>query len=98
MQIMNKRIRKKHMPRFNLALLGFNCVKLEHVLGHKINHKIKRSLINRRVREYRKEPKNTKMIELTDSMLEKIWMVAVEQSFHPMDYYENKSMEDSINE
>ena len=95
---MNKRIRKKHMPRFNLALLGFNCVKLERVVGHKIDHKIKRALINARFREYRKEPKNTKMIELTDSMLEKIWMAVVEQSFHPMGYYENKSMEDSINE
>ena len=95
---MNKRIRKKHMPRFNLALLGFNCVKLERIVGHEIDHKIKRSLINRRFREYRKEPKNTKMIELMDGMLEKMWITAVEQSFHPMDYYENKSMEDSINE
>lgn len=95
---MNKRIRKKHMPRFNLALLGFNCVKLERVVGHKIDHKIKRSLINRRFREYRKEPKNTEMIELMDGMLEKMWIIAVEQSFHPMGYYENKSMEDSINE
>lgn len=95
---MNKRIRKKHMPRFNLALLGFNCVKLERVVGRKIDHKIKRSLINRRFREYRKEPKNTEMIELMDGMLEKMWIIAVEQSFHPMGYYENKSMEDSINE
>ncbi len=95
---MNKRIRKKHMPRFNLALFEINCVKLEHVLGHKIDHKIKRSLMNRWFREYHKEPKNTEMIELTTNLLEKIWMVAVEQSFYPMDYYENKSMEDGINE
>lgn len=95
---MNKRIRKKHMPRFNLRLLGFSFFELEQALGHDIDHKIKRSLTNHRLREYHKEPKNTEMIELTTSLLEKIWMVAVEQSFHPMDYYENKSMEDSINE
>lgn len=98
---MNKRIKKKHTPRFNLGLLGFSFfkdAKLEQILGHKIDHKIQRSLINRRFREYRKEPKNTMMIDLTKYMFEKIWLTSVEQSFHPMDYYENKSMEESINE
>lgn len=98
---MNKRIKKKHMPRFNLGLLGssfFKDMKLEQVLGHKIDHKIQRSLINRRFREYRKEPKNTEMIEFTKDLLEKIWLASIEQSFYPMDYYENKSMEESINE
>lgn len=95
---MNKRIKKKHMSRFNLRLLGFSFFELEQALGHDIDHKIKRSLANRRFREYRKEPKNTGMINFTKDLLEKIWMTAVEQSFHPMDYYENKSMEESINE
>ena len=98
---MNKRIKKKHMPRFNLGLLGSSFskdMKLEQVLGHKIDHKIQRSLINRRFREYRKEPKNTEMIEFTKDLLEKIWLASIEQSFYPMDYYENKSMEESINE
>lgn len=98
---MNKRIKKKHMPRFNLGLLGSSYAKdvnLEQVLGHKIDHKIQRALINRRFREYRKEPKNTGMIDFTKDLLEKIWLASIEQSFHPMDYYENKSMEESINE
>ena len=95
---MNKRIKKKHMPRFNLGLLGFSFYELEKALGHDIDHKIKRSLTNRRFREYRKKPKNTEMIKLITDMFEKIWLASVEQSFHPMDYYENKSMEDSINE
>ena len=95
---MNKRIKKKHMPRFNLRLLGFSFYELEKALGHDIDHKIKRSLTNRRFREYRKKPKNTEMIKLITDMFEKIWLASVEQSFHPMDYYENKSMEDSINE
>ena len=95
---MNKRIKKKHKPYFNLGLLGSNFakdVKLENDLGHKIDHKIHRSLINRRFREYRKEPKNTEMIEFTKDLLEKLWLASVEQSFHPMDYYENKSMEEN---
>lgn len=95
---MNKRIKKKHNPRFNLRLLGFSFFELEQALGHEIDHKIKRALINRRFREYRKEPKNTEMINFTKDILEKIWLTAVDQSFYPMDYYENKSMEDSINE
>jgi enolase len=98
---MNKRIKKKHKPYFNLGLLGSSFakdVKLENDLGHKIDHRIHRSLINRRFREYRKEPKNTEMIDFTKDLLEKLWLASVEQSFHPMDYYENKSMEESINE
>ena len=95
---MNKRIKKKHNPRFNLRLLGFSFFDVEQVLGHDIEHKIKRSLINHRFREYRKEPKNAEMIELTTSMLKKMWLDSIEQSFYPMDYYENKSMEEDINE
>lgn len=90
---MNKRIRKKHNPRFNLRLLGFSFYELEKVLGNSIDHKIKRSLTNCRLREYRREPKNTKMIELTTNMFEKMWMASIEQSFYPMDYFENKSQE-----
>ena len=93
--MMNKRIRKKHNPRFNIRLLMevYNFYELEKVLGHGIDHKIKRSLTNRRLREYRREPKNTKMIELTTNMFEKMWMASIEQSFYPMDYFENKSQE-----
>lgn len=92
---MNKRIKKKHNPRFSLKALGFSFSELEQVLGHDIDHKIKRLLANRRYHERRKKPKNTGMIELTTGMLEKIWIVEVEQSFHPiMDYYENKSKEE----
>lgn len=94
----NKRIKKKHNPRFNLRLLGFSFYELEKALGHEIDHKIKRALMNRRFREYRKEPKNTGMIDFTKDLLEKMWLASIEQSFHPMDYYENKSMEESINE
>jgi hypothetical protein len=90
---MNKRIRKKHTPRFNLRLLGFSFYELEKALGHGIDHKIKRSLTNRRLRKYRREPKNTKMIELTTNMFEKMWMASIEQSFYQMDYFENKSQE-----
>ena len=92
---MNKRIKKKHNPRFNFRLIVFSFFELEQVLGHDIDHKIKRSLINRRFREYRKEPKNTEMIDFTKDLLGKIWMDSVEQSFHPMDYYENESMEEN---
>ena len=95
---MNKRIKKKHNPRFNFRLLVFSFFELEQSMGCDINHKIKRSLINRRFREYRKEPKNTEMIDFTKDLLEKLWLASVEQSFHPMDYYENKSMEESNNE
>lgn len=91
--MMNKRIRKKHKPRFNLRLLGLSFFKLEQALGHGIDHKIKRALINRRLREYRREPKNTKMIEITTDIFEKMWMASIEQSFYPMDYFENKSQE-----
>lgn len=94
---MNKRIKKKHKPRFNLGLLGLSFVKLEQALGHDIDHKIKRALINRRFREYRKEPKNTETIDFSKDMLEKMLISSVKQSFHPIDYYENKSMEGKYN-
>ena len=60
---MNKRIKKKHNPRFYFSLIVFSFFELEQTLGHDIDHKIKRSLINRRFREYSKEPKNTEMID-----------------------------------
>ena len=92
---MNKRIKKKQMTRFNLRVLGFSFFELEQVLGHDIDHKIKRSLTNRRYHEYRKEPKNTEMAEFTTSMLEEM-MLLIDKSFYPMmDYYENESEETS---
>lgn len=95
---MNKRIKKKHKPRFNLRALGFSFFELERVLEHDIDHKIKRSLTNRRYREHRKEPKNTEMVEFTTSMLEEM-ILLIDKSFYPiMDYYENKSMEETNNE
>lgn len=81
---MNKRIKKKRKPRFNLRLLGFSFFELEQVLGHEIDHKIKKSLANRRYREYRKELKNGEMVELTTSMLEEMWLASIKQSFYPM--------------
>lgn len=96
---MNKRIRKKHKPRFNLGLLYLsNFRKLENIIGHEIDHKIKRSMQNNIKREYRKEPKNSRMIEITRDVLERIMFASIEQSFYPMDYFENKSMEVSLNE
>jgi hypothetical protein len=61
---MNKLIRKKHNPYFSISSLMFvfNFYELEKVLGHSINHKIKRSLTNRRMRKYRKEKRNTCVI------------------------------------
>ena len=95
---MNKRIKKKHKPRFNLRVLGFSFFELERVLGHDIDHKIKRALTNRRYREHRKEPKTTEMAEFTTSMLEEM-MLLIDKSFYPMmDYYENESMEEISNE
>lgn len=95
---MNKRIKKKHKLRFNLRALGFSFFELEQVLGHDIDHKIKRSLTNRRYREYRKEPKTTEMAEFTTSMLEEM-MLLIDKSFYPMmDYYENESMEEISDE
>ena len=81
---MNKRIKKQRKPRFNLRLLGFSFFELEQVLGHEIDHKIKKSLANRRYREYRKELKNGEMVELTTSMLEEMWLASIKQSFYPM--------------
>ena len=95
---MNKRIKKKRKPRFNLRVLGYSFFELERVLEHDIDHKIKRSLTNRRYREHRKEPKNTEMVEFTTSMLEEM-MLLIDKSFYPMmDHYENKSMEEISDE
>ena len=96
---MNKRIRKKHRPRFNLSLLDLSSFhKLENIVGHTIDHKIKRSMQNDTKRKYRKEPKNSQMIEITRDVLKRIMFASIEQSFYPMDYFENKSMEESLNE
>jgi hypothetical protein len=77
-------------------VLGYGFFGLERVLGHDIDHKIKRALTNRRYREHRKEPKNTKMVEF--SMLEEM-MLLIDKSFYPMmDHYENESMEETSNE
>ena len=95
---MNKRIKKKRKPRFNLRALGYSFFELEQVLEHDIDHKIKRALTNRRYREHRKEPKNTEMVEFTTSMLEEM-MLLIDKSFYPMmDHYENESMEETSNE
>lgn len=95
---MNKRIKKKRMPRFNLRVIGYSFFELERVLEHDIDHKIKRSLSNRRYRESRKEPNNNEMVEFTTSMLEEM-MLLIDKSFYPMmDYYENESMEEISNE
>ena len=92
---MNKRIKKKRKPRFNLRALGYSFFELERVLEHDIDHKIKRALTNRRYREHRKEPKNTEMVEFTTSMLEEM-MLLIDKSFYPMmDYYENELEETS---
>ena len=95
---MNKRIKKKRKPRFNLRVLGYSFFELERVLEHDIDHKIKRALTNRRYREHRKEPKNSEMVEFTTSMLEEM-MLLIDKSFYPMmDHYENKSMEEISDE
>ena len=95
---MNKRIKKKRMPRFNLRVLGYSFFELEQTLGHNIDHKIKRSLTNRRYREHRKEPKTTEMVEFTTSMMEEM-MLLIDKSFYPMmDYYENESKEEISDE
>ena len=92
---MNKRIKKKRMPRFNLRVLGYSFFELEQVLGHDIDHKIKKALTNRRYRESRKEPNSTEMVEFTTSMLEEM-MLLIDKSFYPMmDYYENELEETS---
>ena len=73
---MNKRIKKKYNTRFNLRLIGFSFYKLEQVLGHGIDHKIKRSLTNRRMREYRKEKRNTRVIgdvSNITNLLDDVW-------------------------
>lgn len=39
---MNKRIKKKHNPRFNFRLIVFSFFELEQALGPNIDHKIKK--------------------------------------------------------
>lgn len=95
---MNKRIKKKRMPRFNLRVIGYSFFELERVLEHDIDHKIKRALTNRRYHEHRKEPNSTEMVEFTTSMLEEM-MLLIDKSFYPMmDHYENESMEEISDE
>lgn len=98
---MNKRIKKKHMPRFNMYML---CVmgilhKYEIILGHKVEHKTERRLSNMMKRNWYKNRRNNKKHEdAFKYTMNDIMLGVVEQSFHPMDYYENKPMEDNINE
>lgn len=98
---MNKRIRQKHAPRFNMYML---CVmgilhKCEIILGHKVEHKTERRLSNMMKRNWYKNRRNNKKHEEAfEYVMNNIMLGVVEQSFHPMDYYENKSMEESINE
>ena len=47
---------------------------------------------------YKNRRKNKKHEEACKYVMNNIMLGVVEQSFHPMDYYENKSMEESINE
>lgn len=101
---MNKRIKKKHEPRFNMYMLCAMGVlhRCEIILGHKVAHKTERRLSNMIKRNWYKNRRNNKMLEDTfdtfEYIVNNIMLGVVEQSFHPMDYYENKSMEESINE
>lgn len=75
---MNKRIKKKHRPRFTVVMLALSIDKLEQKVGHEIDHKIKRSLINRRLREHRKEPKRREMVAFSTDLLDKIRTASIE--------------------
>lgn len=75
---MNKRIKKKHNPYFSIRCLMFvfNFYELEKAMGRRIDHKIKRSLSNRRMREYRKEKRNTCVIgdvSNITNLLDDVW-------------------------
>lgn len=98
---MNKRIREKHIPRFNMYMLRVYAVlrRFEIATGHKVEHKAERRLSNMMKRNWYKNRRNNKMLEdAFEHTVNDMLLGVVEQSFHPMDYYENKSMEDSINE
>ena len=98
---MNKRIKKKHAPRCNMYMLCVMVVlhKLEIILGHKVEHKIERRLSNMMKRSWYKNRRNNKKHEEAfEYVMDNILLGVVEQSFYPMDYYENKSMEENINE
>lgn len=104
---MNKRIREKHIPRCNMYMLCVMDVlhRFEIIFGHKVEHKTERKLSNMMKRNWYKNRRNDKKYEDEDAfkyvmnniqlgIVERI----VEQSLHPMDYYESKSMEESSNE
>lgn len=102
---MNKRIREKHMPRFNMYMLCVTHVlhKCEIILGHKVEHKTERRLSNMMKRNWYKNRRNNKKHEdafkyVMNNIQLGIVKRIVEQSLHPMDYYENKSMEENSNE
>lgn len=98
---MNKRIKKKHMPRCNMYMLCVYAVlrRFEIIMGHKVEHKAERRLSNTMKRNWYKNRRNNKKHEdAFKYAMNNIMLGVVEQSFHPMDYYENKSMEESINE
>lgn len=92
----NKRIKKKHTPRFSMYMMCvmYNLHKFELILGHKVEHKIARKLSNSMKRKcYKNLSNNKKHEEAFNNALDNFLLDVVEQSFHPMDYYENKSME-----
>ncbi|MBR5297761.1 MAG: hypothetical protein IKU29_07850 [Parabacteroides sp.] len=62
---MNKRIKKKHAPRFSMYMLCVMGVlhKLEIILGHKVEHKIERRLSNMIRRNWYKNRRNTENYE-----------------------------------
>jgi hypothetical protein len=98
---MNKRIKKKHMPRYNMYMLCVYAVlrRFEIAMGHKVEHKAERRLSNMMKRNWYKNRRNNKKHEdAFKYAMNNFLLGVVEQSLHPMDYYENKSMEENINE
>jgi hypothetical protein len=68
-------------------------LKCEIILGHKVEHKTERRISNMMKRNWYKNRRNNKMLEdAFEYTMNDILLGVVEQSFHPMDYYENKSM------
>lgn len=96
---MNKRIREKHMPRFNMYMLRVYAVlhRFEIILGHKVEHKTERRLSNMIKRNWYKNRRNTENYEDSfKDVINDIQLNVFEQLIHSMD--KNKSMEESINE
>lgn len=96
---MNKRIREKHIPRFNMYMLRVCAVlrRFEIAMGHKVEHKTERRLSNMMKRNWYKNRRNTENYEDSfKDVMNNIQLDVFEQLIHSID--ENKSMEDSINE